>query len=242
MIGCQQETSRPVRVIIADDHELARAGLRSILTGERWLEIVGEATNGHEALELCRRLQPDLALLDVRMPELDGLAAQRAIRQACPETRVLIVTMHESTEYLLAALKAGAAGYLLKDATRQELITAVRQVLHGESILNGELAVRALQRLVGETASPTGVRPERLTRREQEVLRLLAQGDHTVFVSGNDAEAKAQVSDILHEFGWTDVIDLGDITTARGTEMLLPIWLRLWGALGTGLFNVKVVR
>ncbi len=70
----------------------------------------------------------------------------------------------------------------------------------------------------------------------------LAQGDHTVFVSGNDAEAKAQVTDILHEFGWADVIDLGDITTARGTEMLVPIWLRLWGALGTGLFNVKVVR
>jgi DNA-binding NarL/FixJ family response regulator len=168
--------SKPARLLIADDQELVRVGLRSMLAGERWLEIVGEATNGHEALELCRRLQPDLALLDVRMPELDGLAATRAIRQACPETRVLIVTTHESTEYLLAALNAGAAGYLLKDATRPELIAAVRQVLRGESSLNGELAARALQRLASARADPTAALPERLTRREQEVLRLLAEG------------------------------------------------------------------
>ncbi len=133
------------RLVIADDHELARSGLRSMLTGERGLELVGEATNGREALDLCRRLKPDLALLDVRMPEMDGLAATRAIKQVCPSTSVIIVTMHETPEYLFDALKAGAAGYLLKDATRRELILAVRQVLRGESIMDGALAVRMLR-------------------------------------------------------------------------------------------------
>ena len=123
-------------LVIADDHELARSGLRSMLTGERGLELVGEATNGREALDLCRRLKPDLALLDVRMPEMDGLAATRAIKQVCPSTSVIIVTMHETPEYLFDALKAGAAGYLLKDATlaRADLgraTGAARRIDHG---------------------------------------------------------------------------------------------------------------
>src|SRR5262249_45261530 len=130
----QPSTPRPTpaRLIVADDHELARAGLRSMLEGERGLELVGEASNGREAVALCRQHQPDLALLDVRMPELDGLAATRAIKQVSPKTSVLIVTTHEHHDYLIAALKAGAAGYLLKDISRQELLMAVRRVLRGE--------------------------------------------------------------------------------------------------------------
>src|SRR5690242_10594461 len=119
------------RMIIADDHELSRAGLRSMLAGERWLELVGEASNGREAVALCRQLQPELALIDVRMPEMDGLAATRSIKQVCPKTSVLIITTHEHSDYLIAALKAGAAGYMLKDVTRQELLSAVRRVLRG---------------------------------------------------------------------------------------------------------------
>lgn len=147
-----------------------------MLEGERSLSLVGEATNGREAVELCRRLQPDLAVLDVRMPEMDGLAATRAIKQISPRTSVLIVTTHENHDYLLAALKAGAAGYMLKDVTRQELLTAVRRVLHGESILDGDLASRALRRLAGESEPYDGPPPERLTNRERDVLKLLAHG------------------------------------------------------------------
>src|SRR5207249_4426050 len=117
--------SGPAQLVIADDHDLARAGLRTLLTGHRGLEVVGEATNGLEALELCRRLQPDLALLDVRMPELDGLATCRSIKQASPTTSVIFVTIHEKPDYLFDALKAGAAGYVLKDITQRELLTAV---------------------------------------------------------------------------------------------------------------------
>jgi DNA-binding NarL/FixJ family response regulator len=164
-------------LVIADDHELARAGLRSMIGGEPGLEIVGEATNGREALELCRRYAPDLALLDMRMPEMDGLAATRAIKQECPRTAVIIVTMHENPDYLFEALKAGAAGYLLKDASQREVVTAVRRVLRGESLLNQDLATQLLRRLAGEASGSAVLRPpERLTPREHEVLRLLAQG------------------------------------------------------------------
>lgn len=166
----------PIRVIIADDHELARAGLRSMLESEHGLEVVGEAADGQQALVLCRRLAPDLALLDVRMPTMDGLAAARAIRQACPATAILIVTTHEDPDYLLQALKVGAAGYLLKDVTRHELLVTIRRVLRGESVLSGEMAARALQRLSDERARRNEPSPERLTPREREVLALIVEG------------------------------------------------------------------
>jgi DNA-binding NarL/FixJ family response regulator len=198
----------PARLIIADDHELARAGLRSMLEGERGLELVGEATNGREAVALCRRLQPDLAMLDVRMPEMDGLAATRAIKHECPKTSVLIVTTHEHQDYLLAALKAGAAGYMLKDTTRHELLTAIWQVLRGESILNGELAARALQRLASETGHYDGPPPERLTPREHEVLRLIAKGqtnrEIAVHLSLSVGTVKIHVEHIIGKLGVSD--------------------------------------
>lgn len=169
-------STKTARIIIADDHELTRAGVRSMLTGERGLKIVGEATNGMEALELCRHLRPHLALLDVRMPEMDGLEATRAIKQVCPETSVIIVTMHENTEYLIAAMRNGAAGYLLKDTSRRELLAAIRTVLRGESFLNTELTQRLLQNMSGESLSGQSAPPEKLTPREREVLKLLTQG------------------------------------------------------------------
>lgn len=206
----QTSTARPpvARLIIADDHELARAGIRSMLAGERGLELIAEASNGREAVALCREHLPDLALLDVRMPELDGLAATRAIKQISPKTSVLIVTTHDSDDYLIAALKAGAAGYLLKDISRQELLTAVRQVLRGESILNGALAARALQRLTHDPASYDGPAPERLTPREREVLQLLAQGQTNREIAGqlsvSVGTVKIHVEHIIAKLGVSD--------------------------------------
>ncbi|GAC1447534.1 MAG: response regulator transcription factor [Ktedonobacterales bacterium] len=169
-------TSEPARLVIVDDHELARAGLRSMLAGAPGMSVVGEATNGNEALDLCRQLLPDLALIDVRMPGLNGLATTTAIKRENPAISVIIVTMYDNPEYVLEALKAGAAGYVLKDASRRELLTAVRRVLHGESILNSELATRLLQRVSHDAPYQVPAPIEQLTLREREVLGLLAQG------------------------------------------------------------------
>lgn len=168
--------SRALRILIADDHDLARAGLRSLLASEPTIAIVGEAADGRQALVLCAQCQPDLVLLDVRMPQMDGLAATRAIKAAYPQVRVLIVTLHASLEYLVEAIKAGAAGYVLKEATRAELIDAINQVSRGDTFLNQGLMVEALQRLTNE---PPGVRTlpaVALTPRERDVLRLLVAG------------------------------------------------------------------
>jgi DNA-binding NarL/FixJ family response regulator len=121
-----------IRLLIADDHALVRSGLRSMLEREPGFEIIGEAEDGREAVELCRSLRPDLILMDVRMPRMDGLEATRTIKQESPEIGVLMVTMHENPDYMLEAIKAGAAGYVLKDAPLDELITAARRVVDGE--------------------------------------------------------------------------------------------------------------
>ena len=168
--------SQPARLIIVDDYELVRAGLRKLLTGQQGLEVVGEAANGREALALCRRLHPDLALIDVRMPEMDGLATCRAIKQECPATSVILITVHENLDYLLDALRAGAAGYLFKDVTQSELIGAVRQVLRGESILDKELMLRLFKRLANQSPNQTEPSLIGLSPREHEVLQLLVQG------------------------------------------------------------------
>src|SRR5215207_3842006 len=142
---------RAARLLIADDHALVREGLRTMLSGEDGIEVVAEAHNGQQALEICRALGPDLVLMDVRMPVMDGLEATKRIKQEMPKTSVMMVTMHENPDYLFEAVKAGAAGYVLKDASGERLLSAVRRTLEGESPLNQELAMRLLKRLARES-------------------------------------------------------------------------------------------
>src|SRR5438270_7325348 len=215
---------KPARLVIADDHELARAGLRAMLTDQRGFALVGEASNGQEALQLCRRLQPDLALIDVRMPEMDGLTTCRAIKQECTATSVILVTVHTNPDYLFEAIKAGAAGYVLKDISQRELISTVQKVLHGESILNQELMARLLQRLASETPTQEDLPLGRLSPREREVLQLLTKGQTnreiarklTVSVS----TVKIHVEHILAKLGVSDrtqaavrAIEMGLVST-----------------------------
>jgi DNA-binding NarL/FixJ family response regulator len=211
------EGSRPVRLVIADDHYLVRSGVRHMLASVPDLVVVGEAVNGREALKLCRELRPDIVLMDVHMPVMDGLEATRVIRAEGLAASVLIVTSHEDPEYLFQALKAGAAGYLLKDAPKQQLISAIRRVVNGESPLNQELAVRLIQRLA-EEAEPAAQLPEpvnghkpslaSLTNRELEVLRLLARGQSNPQIAESlvisRGTVKGHVQHIIGKLGVTD--------------------------------------
>jgi DNA-binding NarL/FixJ family response regulator len=148
--------SQVARLLIADDHALVREGLRTMLSGEDGIEVVAEANDGQQALNICRELKPDLVLMDVRMPVMDGLQATKKIKQEMPHTSVMMVTMHENPDYLFEAVKAGAAGYVLKDASGERLLGAVRRTLEGESPLNQELAMRLLVRLSRESSGSGG--------------------------------------------------------------------------------------
>lgn len=154
-----------------------------MLEREPDIEVIGEAENGREALELCHGSCPDLVLMDIRMPEMDGLEATRRVKQACPETSVLIMTSHENPDYLLEAVRVGAAGYILKESTKRELLGVVRNVLQGESVLDHNLAMRLIKHLSAEAdrqaqkpVPPPEALAGSLTSRELEVLRLLALG------------------------------------------------------------------
>lgn len=210
-MGKDQQTSqepRPARLVIADDHELIRIAMRSMLASEQGLEVVGEATNGYEALELCRRLHPDLALIDVRMPVMDGLAASRAIRQECPEISIIIITAYEDPDHLLEALKMGVAGYILKGATWQELLHAIRQAIQGESSLDHQLTLRLLRRLTGESLRLAQPSAEQLTARERQVLQLLMQGqtnrEIACTLTVSVGTVKSHIEHILNKLGVAD--------------------------------------
>jgi DNA-binding NarL/FixJ family response regulator len=187
--GESDTRSMPAQILIADDHELVRDGVKHMLGYEEDLEVVGEASNGREVVELCRRLKPDLVLLDVRMPEMGGLEATRAIKAEQPEVSVLVISTYRNLDYLLEGIEAGADGYVLKDAPNPQLTNAMRRALDGESPLNQELAMQLIQRLTSKTSQSAGPppapeggdaastpEPNKLTSRELEVLRLLAQG------------------------------------------------------------------
>ena len=175
----------PARLLIADDHALLRTGMRAMLEAEPDLEVVGEAGNGREAVGLCRELLPDLVLMDLSMPVMGGIEATRAIKEELPRTGVLVLTAHADQEMLFEALRAGAAGYVLKGVEPDELVGLVRGTLGGESPVDQELVMRLVRRLA-EEANPPAEMPEpsaakqrepgSLTSRELGVLRLLTEG------------------------------------------------------------------
>ena len=170
---------KPIRVILADDHTLVRAGIRSLLEKLPDVEVVGEADDGREVLSLVKQHRPDVVLMDITMPGLNGLEAAARMAKEFPEVRVIMLSMHNNEEYYWRALKAGAAGYLLKKAATTELATALQQVVQGEIYLSQEISKRLAKKFpvqgIADRKSPL----EQLTGRQREILQLIAEGKNT---------------------------------------------------------------
>ncbi|MEX0629660.1 MAG: response regulator transcription factor [Chloroflexota bacterium] len=166
------------RVLIADDEDLMRAGLIELLTADPQIEVVGQASTGREAVDHARRLAPDVVLMDVRMPDLDGIAATRELLRVAPEMKVLILTTFEQDDYVFGALRAGASGFLLKRTRPEELIAAVHTIAAGDALLSPSVTRRVIDRMAKqptlELVDPAKL--QALTPREREVLELIARG------------------------------------------------------------------
>lgn len=172
------------RILIVEDHTLLRAGLRALLTQEPDVEIVGEASNGRDAVQSIGTLRPHLVLMDLSMPGMNGIEAIRDIKRRYPETRVLVLTIHKADEYIHESLRAGADGYLLKDATHDELRVAIRSVLSGKPYLSPDIAGKIINGYLG-AGNPPGPSCawDSLTHREREVLKLVAEGHPNKYIA-----------------------------------------------------------
>jgi NarL family two-component system response regulator LiaR len=195
--------TEPIAVLIADDHPFVRHGLRTFLETLEDVEVVGEAGNGAEAVEQAARLVPDVVLMDLVMPELDGVEATRRIRTESPSTKVIVLTSFDADDQVFPAIKAGAAGYLLKDVRPAELADAVRKASRGEALLAPSVAAKLMQEVAGDRSPAAG-----LTERELEVLRLIARGLSNKMIARelvvSEKTVKTHVSNILAKLHLTD--------------------------------------
>lgn len=191
--------TNPIRVLIADDHAIIRKGMKAVLDLVPDIELVGEAGNGKQAVVLDSELHPDVILMDLMMPEMDGIACIREIKTKRPEARILVLTNFAGEEMIFPAIKAGAMGYHLKDSSPEALVEAIRQVFHGESSLHPLIAKKVLDEF--HAPSEQQLSKEPLTQRELEVLRLIAQGYENREIAGqlvvSEATVRTHVSNIL---------------------------------------------
>jgi DNA-binding NarL/FixJ family response regulator len=219
-----------IRVLLADDQALVRAGFRALLDAQEGIEVVGEAGDGREAVELARQLTPDVILMDIRMPALDGLAATReiAVDPRLGSVRIVILTTFELDEYVFEAIRAGAAGFLVKDTRPSDLIEAVRVVARGDALLSPSVT----RRLIGEFAArakepPSADALEQLTDREREVMALAAGGLSNEQIAArlvvSVATAKTHVSRAMVKLGARDRAQL--VVLAYETGLVRPGWL-----------------
>ncbi len=200
-----------IRVLIADDQLLVRAGFKQLLDREPDLEVVGEAADGAEAVELARRSHPKVVVMDIRMPTLDGLEATRRVVAGSPEARVLILTTFDLDEYVFEALRSGASGFLLKDAAPEELVSAVRLVARGDALLAPSVTRRVIEEFARSAPTAAQAKPlDELTAREQEVFLLLVRGRSNAEIAEQlfltDGTVKTHVAHILRKLQLRDRI------------------------------------
>ena len=176
-----------IRILLADDHAIFREGIKSLLTKHENIEIVGEATNGREAIDRTAQLRPDVVVLDISMPLMDGLEATRQIRKESPDTKVIVLTMHEDEEYFFQLLRAGASGYVTKRSVVRELISAIEAAARGESFFCPSMAKHLLSDYLRLDKTTDQIEQQELTPREREVVKLIAEGN-----------TNQQIADLLH--------------------------------------------
>ena len=180
--------SQAIRVLIVDDHTIVRKGIRALLAEIEGIEVVGEADNGQEAVTQAQTLHPDVILMDLAMPKMDGIEATRQIKASQPDSRILVMTSFAADDKVFPAIKAGALGYLLKESAPEDLVQAIHQIHRGESSLHPTIARKVLQEITHPSDRPPTPNP--LTEREEQVLRLVAQG-----LSNQDIARKLNISD-----------------------------------------------
>lgn len=198
-------TTEPITILLVDDHAVVRQGLRTFLELQPDMVVVGEADNGQSAVALTQALTPDVVLMDLVMPQLDGIEATRQIRALSPQTQVLVLTSFTEDDKVFPAIKAGALGYLLKDVAPGDLIKAVQAAARGEAQLHPEIAQKLMAEVTGKAAAPT---PATLTERETEVLRLIARGHNNQAIAAaltiSHKTVKTHVSNILSKLHLAD--------------------------------------
>ncbi|RSM84897.1 DNA-binding response regulator [Kibdelosporangium aridum] len=214
-----------IKVLLADDQRLVRAGFKSILDGEPDIDVIAEAANGTEAISQTRAVKPDVVLMDVRMPELDGLAATREVVE---NSKVIILTTFDLDDYVYGALRAGASGFLVKDTEPMELIHAVRVVARGDALLAPAVTRRLIAEFAGRVARPaTSPRLNSLTEREREVMTLVAAGLSNDEIASklvlSPATAKTHVSRIMTKLDVRDRAQL--VVLAYESAMVTPAWM-----------------
>ena len=203
-----------INIVLADDHVLVRNGIKAMLESDAGIQVVGEANNGAEALEVVRTLHPDILVLDIRMPEMTGLEAASQLGSYSPETKAVILSMHDSEEYVLQALDAGAYGYLLKDTDKTEFIKAIKQVQAGNKYFTGAVSNVLANRLLNATPPKVVVvqDPYHLTRKEKEILRLVIDGKQNKQIADSLGKSVRTIEthrfNIMKKLGVNNAIDM----------------------------------
>jgi len=216
----RREDDRPIRVVVCDDHTILREGVRVLLESQPDMVVVGEASDGEEAVTVVDQLRPDVVLMDIAMPRVDGLEATRRIRDRHPDIRVLILSMHEDEEYVFPILEAGAGGYVPKKTASTDLVNAIRTVARGESFLYPSVAKKVVEEYLRRKERPAPDPYDGLTPREIEVLTLIAEGltnqeiADRLFVSVKTVQAHR--SNILQKLGVHDRVDLVKYAIRKG--------------------------